>query len=372
MSYPTDPSAQPLRRVCVTGASSFIGSYIARDLLDKGYFVHATISASDNTPDKLSFLTKHCAADTHLKLFEIDPSIANSYNEPMAGCVAVIHTAVPGSDTKKIVQKQVTQSIVEDTSSVLQSCKSAGVKKVILTSSVGAVLNSDVRFNSNKIYSEHDWNNVATETHLPHQYAHVVAEKVASDFSRENPDIRVVTINPAMVIGPTLNSTLPSSNKVLVDIANGQYRGVLDLSMPIVDVRDVSRAHILAMESASASGRYICASQSKPIHLHDVVRAAKEAGFRPPDGNLTSPILSEVLKLASHYIPGQTSQYFREVMGVQYSLCTKKIKTELNIELTSPEQSLRDSFKDLIKWSHLQLQTSDAVPRQRFRLRRPF
>jgi nucleoside-diphosphate-sugar epimerase len=55
----------------------------------------------------------------------------------------------------------------------------------------------------------------------------------------------------------------------------------VDMSWSFVDVRDVSRAHIAALESDSASGRYICADTEKVLHMREVVSAIGDMGYAP-------------------------------------------------------------------------------------------
>ncbi|XP_030959738.1 bifunctional dihydroflavonol 4-reductase/flavanone 4-reductase-like [Quercus lobata] len=80
--------------VCVTGGSGCIGSWLVRELLHRGYNVHATIQDLKDENE-----TKHLegleGAETRLRLFQIDlldyPSILRAVN----GCAGVFHLASP-------------------------------------------------------------------------------------------------------------------------------------------------------------------------------------------------------------------------------------------------------------------------------------
>lgn len=109
-----------------------------------------------------------------------------------------------------------------------------------------------------------------------------MAEKAAWEWAEKNPSISLVVINPFLIIGPSMVKSVNESNNLMKSIAEGSaLPGVLDLSFTMVDVRDVSKAHLLAMETESASGRYICANSQQQMHLRDIVRIQEEMGFKP-------------------------------------------------------------------------------------------
>jgi len=97
----------------------------------------------------------------------------------------------------------------------------------------------------------------------------LIEDYIKSDATIVNPNDKVgfdmVTINPWMVIGRELHNNPNScntSNGVLASIINGEFPLKMNLSWAFVDVRDVARAHILAMEKQESYGRYIVATQT--------------------------------------------------------------------------------------------------------------
>jgi len=54
----------------------------------------------------------------------------------------------------------------------------------------------------------------------------------------------LVTINPGLIIGPNLNSAQFSSGDVINKFMLGEFPGIPDMSMALVDVRDVAQAHL--------------------------------------------------------------------------------------------------------------------------------
>jgi dihydroflavonol-4-reductase len=84
----------------------------------------------------------------------------------------------------------------------------------------------------------------------------------AWDFVKAHPELEIVTIHPALVLGPvTLGQSL-STVSAVADILKGTYKesGYPPRLTGVVDVRDVSLAHILALDHPAASNqRYILA-----------------------------------------------------------------------------------------------------------------
>ena len=85
--------------------------------------------------------------------------------------------------------------------------------------------------------------------------------------------IDMVTINPAMVIGPLLQPTLNTSAAAIAKLLNGS-ESYGNVALGWVHVKDVAMAHILAFEVPSAKGRY-CLVESV-AHYADVAKILKE------------------------------------------------------------------------------------------------
>lgn len=80
--------------ICVTGASGFIASYVIRELLDNGYTVRAT-DLGVTKGSNYEYLTSLTGAADRLELVQAELLTEGSYDEAIAGCEYVIHTASP-------------------------------------------------------------------------------------------------------------------------------------------------------------------------------------------------------------------------------------------------------------------------------------
>ena len=120
---------------------------------------------------------------------------------------------------------------------------------------------------SNRVLTEDDWNTRSSLERNPYYYSKTLAERGAWDFVRQRqPLFDSIAINPFLVIGPSLVPGLNTSNQVFVDLLKGTYPGIVGLTWGFVDVRDVAAAHVRAMDTPSASGRYICAGGRLDAH----------------------------------------------------------------------------------------------------------
>ncbi|MDX1452834.1 MAG: aldehyde reductase, partial [Oleiphilaceae bacterium] len=247
---------QQTQKVCVTGASGFIAAHLVKQLLEQGYEVTGTVRGQ---ADDYPYLTNLPGAQERLQLVQADLLKKGAFDAAVADCDVVMHTASPYVVNVKNPQKELVEPALQGTTNVLRSClKSASVKRVVLTSSMAAITDQP---DSNKVFSEADWNEKSSLQRNPYYYSKTLAEKAAWDFvDQHNTPFDLVVINPYMVIGPSLGPGLNESNKVLRDMMSGVYPTIMSVNWGFVDVRDVAKAHVLAMQTPTASGRYLVVS----------------------------------------------------------------------------------------------------------------
>lgn len=348
----TDSNTPAKGPVAVSGVTGFIGAQVAKELLERGYVVHGT--ARTNNPQRLTHLTSLPQA-ANLRIFEADLLTEGSFDAALAGCVAAAHVASPYVMNVRDAQKELIEPALKGTLNFLASCNRQKVHNVVITSSISAMTAGGEP--AGKVLTEADWNTHATASFLPYYYSKTVAERAAWDFVLDS-DIKLVTINPGAVYGPSLVPALGESAGLFKTVVERGLPGVLDFAVPSVDVRDVAVAHVLALESTSAEGRYLCCCDEPFVSVRDLVRIGKEVGFAPNERDLSSPLVSKIGRVVSHLDRSVKGQITRQYLGQATPSDNTKIRNDLGMSFRKVDDMIRDTYNDMIKWGHITLPPS--------------
>uniref|UniRef100_A0A453L590 NAD-dependent epimerase/dehydratase domain-containing protein n=1 Tax=Aegilops tauschii subsp. strangulata TaxID=200361 RepID=A0A453L590_AEGTS len=199
-------SSPPPPRVCVTGGNGFIGSWLVKLLLSRGYAVHATVR--DPRDPKNAFLAELDGAPANLRLFKADMLDYETVAAAFAGCEGVFHVATP---------KEMMEPAVKGTMNVLKACSATKVHKLIVVSSIATnCFNPD--WPRDKIKDESCWSDkeFCRQTENWYSLAKTEAEEMALEYGEKN-GLHVVTFCPGLVFGPLLKHVaVNTSSKVLV------------------------------------------------------------------------------------------------------------------------------------------------------------
>jgi len=271
------------KTVCVTGASGYIASWLVKLLLHRGYSVKASVRDLSD-PKKTEHLHALEGAKDRLQLFKANLLEEGSFDAGVAGCECVFHTASPFFIETNDPYAELIDPALKGTLNVLGSCaKVPTLKRVVLTSSVAAVAYNGKPRTPDVVVDETWWSDpdICKEQKMWYVLSKTLAEDAAWKFVKEK-GIDMVTINPAMVIGPLLQPTLNTSAAAILNLINGA-KAYPNGTFGWVNVKDVANAHIQAFEIPSASGRYI--TVERVAHYSDVVEILRNLypSFQLPD-----------------------------------------------------------------------------------------
>ncbi|KAK3205251.1 hypothetical protein Dsin_019297 [Dipteronia sinensis] len=267
-------SATTGKVVCVTGASGYIASWIVKLLLTRGYTVRATVR-DPNNPKKTEHLLALDGASERLQLFKANLLEEGSFDSVVDGCDGVFHTASPFYHDVKDPQAELIDPAVNGTLNVLNSCaKTPSIKRVVLTSSIAAVAYNGMPRTPDVIVDETWFTDpeICKQSKLWYVVSKTLAEDAAWKLAKEK-GLDMVTINPAMVIGPLLQPTLNTSAAAILSLIKGAQT-FPNSSFGWVNVKDVANAHIQAFEIKSASGRHCLVE--RVAHYSEVVKILYE------------------------------------------------------------------------------------------------
>ncbi|XP_020571401.1 cinnamoyl-CoA reductase 2 [Phalaenopsis equestris] len=254
----TAPGAE--NRVCVTGGNGFIGSWIVRTLIDKGYTVTVTFQPGTDCSHLLSFPG---AEETRLHLREADLLDATAIADAVYGCRAgVFHVASPCTlEAPRDPERELLMPAVIGTINVLEAARAAGSRRVVLTSSISAMV-PNPKWATDRPglpVDEECWTDLDyCETRQQwYPVAKTMAEKKAWEYA-EKYNLDIVAINPSTTLGPLLQPGLNASSAVLQQLLQGSKDTQEFHWLGCVHVRDVAAAQVLLLETPNASGRYLC------------------------------------------------------------------------------------------------------------------
>lgn len=336
--------------VVVTGGNGYIASWLVKYLLEDGIDVHATVRDPSNDT-KVGHL-KQIAKDAPgtLTLFAADLLDDGSFDEAMAGCQLVFHTASPFVLFKvKDAQRDLVDPAVNGTRNVLESAnRVVSVKRVVLTSSTVSIYGDtrDVQQAPGQVLTEDVWNTTSSLTHQPYSYSKVMAEKAAWDVANAQDRWDLVVINPGFVMGPSLTTASDSATmSTMKQFVDGTMRmGAPKMDVGAVDVRDIALAHIKAGYTPDAAGRHVCVS--RPMSFLEIGRVLRENfGPRYPFPRRELPKLA--VYLAAPF-SGVTRKFVATNVGYPLRFDSSKARSELGMEFRPPETTVVEQFQQLI------------------------
>jgi nucleoside-diphosphate-sugar epimerase len=249
--------------VLVTGATGYVAGPLVRELLERGYTVHAALRDAHRQSKREHLDAAAAGLPGQLRYFESDLLKPGSYAEAMRGCSHVFHTASPFVLGVEDPQRDLVDPAVLGTRNVLETANQTGsVVRVIVTSSVAAIYgdNADLKRAQGGVFSEDDWNTSSSLGHQPYSYSKVMAEREAWKIAEAQSRWRLVTVNPSLVLGPGLKAHGGAqSYQIVQQMCDGTMKaGVPDFRIGLVDVRDVALCHVKAAFEPEAQGRYLC------------------------------------------------------------------------------------------------------------------
>jgi len=241
-------------RAFVTGATGFVGSHVAEQLAAAGARLRLLVRKTSRLDNVAELLSRNSNVEAHVGDLR-DPE---SLRAGMRECDAVFHVAadyrlwMPGDAADEMYR-----SNVEGTRALLAAARETGVARVVYCSTVATM-----GFKSDGTVVDE-----ATPVALPDMIGHYkrskfMAEQVAIDAARAGQHVCIV--NPTAPMGERDIKPTPTG-RIIVDFLNGRFPAYVDTGMNLVDVRDVARAHVLALEKARPGERYIIGGENMTL-----------------------------------------------------------------------------------------------------------
>lgn len=258
--------------VAVTGIGGFVGRHVALLLLRRGYDVRGTVRDLARAEEiERSIRAAGGTEAAKLSFAEADLLGEKGWADAFAGVSYVMHTASPFPARLPADEADLIGPALDGTLRVLKAARSAGVRRVVLTSSIAAVIYGAGR----APYTEDDWTDPQSPLATPYYRSKTFAEHAAWDYAAGK-GLELVVINPGMVLGPLLGREIGTSVAVVRNLLKGGYPALPKFGVPVVDVRDVADAHLRAMTVADAAGeRFLIAGET--LSIADIASVLRRA-----------------------------------------------------------------------------------------------
>jgi dihydroflavonol-4-reductase len=231
-------------KVFLTGATGFVGSHVAREAASMGAELRLLVRKTSRL-DNLAGIQ----ADTVVG----DLMEPESFRGAIAGCDAVMHVA---ADYRLWVRdpKAMYAANVDGTRELLRIAREERVKRVVYTSSVatmgfkrdGTIVNEDTPVSLDDMVGHY-------------KRSKFLAEQEAIAAARAGQ--QVIILNPTTPIGPNDLKPTPTG-RIVVDFLNRKFPAYVDTGLNLVDVREVARCHLSALELGRAGERYILGGEN--------------------------------------------------------------------------------------------------------------
>ncbi|OJI85749.1 hypothetical protein ASPTUDRAFT_29371 [Aspergillus tubingensis CBS 134.48] len=321
--------------VFITGATGFIGSAVAIKTLQAGYSLRISVRKEEQIPKLKAALSEY---EDRVE-FVITPDITqqSSFAGKLDGAKYVLHIASPmphGTNPETYFGP----AVMGTTAILKEAAKVSSIKKVVITSSIAALIPMSGRPEGGVIKENNDWdlsvdqaadltgaNDEATSMQLYHA-SKLLANQASWDFKKtENPTFSLVTLHPAFVFGrnalQTTAEDLGGTNGLFfLSVADGKPL----INITAVHIDDVAEAHVKALaDNIPDRSSYLLAG--KKSNWKDV---------------------AEVVKKEYPHLGFKISN---DISGESWPVDTTKAETELGMQWRSLEQITRDVIDQQIE-----------------------
>jgi dihydroflavonol-4-reductase len=241
----------------VTGANGFVGSAVARCLLEAGHEVRCLVRAGSDQSNLKGL---------PVEISEGDLRDVSSLKRAVSNCENLFHVAadyrlwVPDPETMYDINVKGTQELI-------LAAYEADVSRIIYTSSVATLgINSDA-----------SPANESTPSSLNNMTGHYkrskfLAEQVVQHLTNKH-QLPLVIVNPSTPVGPRDIKPTPTG-QIVLDTLCGRMPAYMSTGLNVAHVDDIAQGHLLAYMHGKTGERYILGGEN--LHLIQILQAIDE------------------------------------------------------------------------------------------------
>jgi nucleoside-diphosphate-sugar epimerase len=332
--------------VAVTGAAGFIGGWVVRQLLDKGYRVRACVRRLDDEV-RLGFLKAMPGyASGRLKLYAADLDTAGCFDEVFQGCHGVLHLSHVSDYNDQDYVKRVCDHVIQSVNI------SDTVNRVVLTSSIAAIISeSDMQEVVRRpVFYEDRYPDESNPKRTPergqgYSMGKVLAERAFSDAAASSGRWDAITCCPGDNVGP-IQAAHQKDKGPWQHHIEGMLLGKFEQTgayrpWMTVDVRDTAECHIGLLESVDVKNgeRYIAWS----TEMRNVEEVCADINRLLPELGHDTPTVTDDF-------PDRIKAREAELRAIWAGcdLRNDRIRALLGIQFRPLDESVRDCVESLL------------------------
>lgn len=269
-----------MKKVLVTGVSGYVGQHCAVELLKNGYSVKGSVRSLSKADEVTKAIKKVIDPKGNLEYCELNLLKDDGWDQAMVGCDYVLHVASPFVTSEPKDENELIKPAVDGTQRALKAAKKAGIKRMVLTSSMVAMMGDA---NRSIDINQDSWTNVNAKRVSAYIKSKTLAEKSAWDFinnQQGDQKLELVVVNPGPIFGPTLSGNLSGESMTTYkNLITGKMPMLPQASINMSDVRDIAKIHVQALDNEQANGKRFIVSTEKAHSFQEMAQILKSNGY---------------------------------------------------------------------------------------------
>lgn len=332
-----------MKKVLVTGVSGYIGQHCAAELLKNGYAVRGSVRSLARTDEVTRGIKSVVDPKGNLEYCELDLTRDEGWEKAMQGCEYVLHVASPYVTKEPKNENELIEPAVNGTQRALKAAKKAGVRRVVLTSSMVAMMGDA---NGSVDINQESWTNTSAKNVSAYGKSKTLAEKSAWDFinAQQGADkLELVVVNPGPVYGPTLTGNLSGESMTMFKkLITGKMPMLPQAAINMSDVRDIATIHVQAMENEKANGQRFIVTTEGAHSFQEIAQILKSNGYDKVSTKLAPNFLLKLLATFSSDLKGM-----RAFVGNTFNADVSATMRTFNWKPIPLEKTVMDTAKSV-------------------------
>ncbi|HEU4381865.1 MAG TPA: NAD-dependent epimerase/dehydratase family protein [Anaeromyxobacteraceae bacterium] len=330
-------------RVLVTGATGFVGSWVARELVSRGHAVRVLVRPQSRLDNLRDVPCERVVGDI---------TDAAAADRAVAGCEGVVHAAgvarLRADDREGLLAANMAGAV-----NVLAAALRSGVRRAVFVASAGA-LGGTWR----PVAMDEAWGGSAESVRVDYFVSKLRGEQAALALARQG--LPLVIVRPGVVLGP--GDLYHSSAGTVLLFARGALPWHVRGGGSYCDVRDVARAHAEALERGRVGGSYLLGGHN--MELGELARLVSRLSGAPPSHRVPYPLMlaGALLREAIAWARGRHSPISRQLIrgARRYTfLSSEKARRELGYAIRPMDETVRDTLRWFMAHGDLEATTPE-------------